>query len=307
MSKLAHILKTLLGLLFIVSAILKMVGMDQFELYVYSYHFFSLNTAFIAARIAIVLELVLGIGLLINRFHKPVWWSCVMMLLAYTGLMVYATAQGRTDNCHCFGEVVKFNPWQTIIKNVVLLALFALVYKVQERPTKHKVLVLASIVIGCFAAVFFISPPDNFFYNDDPSYEFTDHNQLEYFMQTPPLDSTGIREDKKLVGILSSSCEYCMLAAKKVSLMQEHLGFPEEDVLYVFMGTEEGVANFFVESESKPFPYVLYDDYIYLMKVTDGIFPFIVLLDNGKVIKEYDLRSMNENYIKAFFENTNEP
>ena len=57
-------LKVLLGLVFIVSAVLKLFDMDQFEIYVYSYHFFSLNFSFIVARLAIILELVLGIGLI---------------------------------------------------------------------------------------------------------------------------------------------------------------------------------------------------------------------------------------------------
>ena len=307
MSKLAHILKILLGLLFIVSAILKIVGIDQFELYVYSYHFFSLSASYIIARIAIILELVLGIGLVINRFHKLIWWSSVIMLAAYTGLMVYALILGRNDNCHCFGELVKFNPWQSLIKNVMLLALFTLIYKVEERTSKHKVLLLAGIVIGCTAAVLIVSPPDNLSYNDDPMFDYIEHYEFEHLMQTPPLDSSDIKEGKKLVGLFSSSCEYCMLAAKKVSLMQEHLGFPDEGVLYIFMGLEEGVRDFFVESESKPFPYIIYDDYIYLTRITGGNFPIIVLLNNGKVVKEYDLRRINENYIKAFFENTNEP
>ena len=59
-------LKVALGLVFIVSALLKVVDMDQFEIYIYSYHFFSLNFSFLVARFAIIIELVLGIGLVSN-------------------------------------------------------------------------------------------------------------------------------------------------------------------------------------------------------------------------------------------------
>ena len=45
----------MLGLVFIVSAVLKVYDMDQFEIYVYSYHFFSLNLSFLLARAAIIL------------------------------------------------------------------------------------------------------------------------------------------------------------------------------------------------------------------------------------------------------------
>ena len=63
-------LKVLLGLVFIVSAVLKVIDMDQFEIYIYSYHFFSLNFSFLVARAAIIVELVLGIGLVSNTLHK---------------------------------------------------------------------------------------------------------------------------------------------------------------------------------------------------------------------------------------------
>ena len=63
-------LKVLLGLVFIVSAVLKLFDMDKFEIYIYSYHFFSLNFSFLVARAAIIVELVLGIGLIFNCLHK---------------------------------------------------------------------------------------------------------------------------------------------------------------------------------------------------------------------------------------------
>ena len=125
-------LKVLLGLVFIVSAVLKIIDMDRFELYVYSYHFFSLNISFIVARAAVIVELVLGIGLVSNCLHKLMWWGSVAMLTGYTLLLIYALVLGRTDNCHCFGDYLQFNPAQSIVKNVVLMLCFLLVYKVKE-------------------------------------------------------------------------------------------------------------------------------------------------------------------------------
>lgn len=305
--RLALILKVVLGLVFILSAILKVADMDKFELYIYSYHIFNLSASFIIARIAIIAELILGIGLIINRLHKPVWWGCVTMLVCYTLLMAYALILGRTDNCHCFGEVVEFNPWQTIIKNAVLLILFALIYKVKEKPLKRKVLTAAGIVIGCTAAVFVASPPDSFYYDSEPMYGYVEPNLLYYAIQNPPLDSLKLNEGRKMVGIFSASCDYCKIAAKKIGLMQEHNGFPEENIQYVFMGSEEQVKNFFIESESKKLPYIIYDDPIFLMKLTNGAIPLIILLDNGKIYKEYDFREVNEKVVKEFFENTSEP
>ena len=126
------VIKVVLGLIFIFSAVMKIIGMDNFELYIYSYHFFSLNFTFLVARAAIIIELVLGILLVLNYFHKLAWWGSVTMLVGYTFFLLYAQLIGRTDSCHCFGDILQFNPWQSIIKNVVLIILFLFVYKEKD-------------------------------------------------------------------------------------------------------------------------------------------------------------------------------
>ena len=298
--RLARILQILLGLLFIVSAILKIADMDRFEIYVYSYHFFSLNLSFLVARAAIILELVLGMGLVFNIFNKLIWWGSVLMLLGYTGLLVYAMVLGRTDNCHCFGDYLQFNPWQSIIKNVVLLALFALIYRVKRRRSKFDILAFTGIIVACCVAVFVVSPPDNY----TPNYASSQDLNRELFeeaLQQPPLDTQNLMEGKKVVAFLSSSCDYCMLAARKLSLMQQFYGFSGQDILYVFMGDEESIQQFYQESESPAYPYVIYEDVLNLLKINNGVFPLVVMMDNGVVVHEYGLRNMKEEEIKEFF------
>lgn len=298
--RLARILQILLGLVFIVSAILKIADMDRFEIYVYSYHFFSLNLSFLVARAAIIVELVLGLGLVFNLFHKLMWWGSVLMLLIYTGFLVYALVLGRTDNCHCFGDYLQFNPWQSILKNVVLLALFAIIYRVKGRRFKHDVLTFTGIVIACCVAVFVISPPDNYTPNYKASQDLN-RDLFEEALQLPPLDTIDLQKGKKVVALLSSSCEFCMMAAQKLSLMQQFYGFPEENILYVFMGNEESIHDFYQESESTAYPHVIYEDVLYLLKINNGVFPLVVMMDNGNIIHEYGFRNMKEEEIKEFF------
>ena len=296
----ALILKIGLGLVFVVSAILKIADIDKFEIYVYSYHFFSLNFSFLVARVAIIAELVLGIGLISNCLHKLMWWGSALMLVGYTIFLTYALVIGRTDNCHCFGDYLRFNPWQSIIKNVVLLVLFALIYKVKGKRFKHDVLVLIVTALACGVAVFLISPPDNY----TPSYDSSHDLNEELFKeasQDPPLNGFHLTEGKKVVAFFSSGCEYCKMSAHKLSLMQSYYGFPEDDILYVFMGTEEGVKRFYDESESNRYQYVIYEDVKRLLMMNNGVFPVIVMMENGEVVHEYGFRNMKESEIKSFF------
>lgn len=82
--------------------------------------------------------------------------------------------------------------------------------------------------------------------------------------------------------------------------MQQFNGFPAENICYVFMGSEEGKSRFYELSQSQNYQDVIYEDAINLLKITNGVFPVILLLENGKVVHEYEFRSMNENEIERF-------
>ena len=293
------IMKVLLGLVFIASAVLKIVDMDQFEIYIYSYHFFSLNTSFLVARAAIIVELVLGIGLVSNTLHKFYWWGSMLMLLGYSILLIYALHLGRTDNCHCFGDFLQFDPKQSLVKNGVLALLLLPLYWMGEWETPFRWLILCIAVIGSSVAVFLISPPDNY----TPAYTPEQNLQVEFFeemLDEPPLDSLNFRDGKQIVCFFSTGCEFCQMAAHKLSLMQQYYGFPADRITNVFMGTEEGITKFYEKSGSAKYRDVLYPDVVLLIKAINGAFPTIIFMDNGEPVHEYGFRSMQEDEIKSF-------
>ena len=291
-------LKVLLGLVFIVSAILKVVDMDRFEIYVYSYHFFSLNASFIVARLAIILELVLGIGLISHCLHKLMWWGSMAMLVGYSLLLIYALRLGRTDSCHCFGDFLQLDPKQSLIKNGVLMALFFPIFRMESWKTPFRWLILILAIMTSTIGVFVASPPDNLA-NSDPAHNL----QVELFdelLDEAPLDSLHLDEGKQIVCFFSAGCEYCQTAARKLSLMQQFHGFPRERITYLFMGDEAEVARFYELSESDRYREVIYPD-ARMLKVVKGNLPTIVFMENGEVVKECGLRDMQEDEIKAFF------
>ena len=293
-------LKVLLGLVFIVSAILKIVDMDRFEIYIYSYHFFNLNFSFLAARFAIILEMVLGVGLISHTLHKLYWWGSMAMLLGYTLLLIYALTLGRTDSCHCFGDFLQLDPKQSLIKNGVLMLLFLLIYRMESWKTPFRWLILILAIMASTIGVFVASPPDNYTSNYDPDYNLQTE-RFDTMLDEAPLDSLNLREGKQVVCFFSTGCDYCQMAARKLSLMQQFYGFPEENITYLFVGNEEGIEKFYGQSESVRYRDVLYPDVTRMLKAVDGNMPTIVLLENGEVVHEYGFRNMNEDEIKAFF------
>ena len=293
--------KILLGLFFLVSAVLKFLAMDSFEIYIYSFHFFSLNASFMIARLAIILEVILGIGLISNTLHKVYWWGSLAMLTGYTLLLLYALYIGRTDSCHCFGDFIQLDPKQSLIKNGVLIFIFLMIYNSEELETPLRWPFFFLNIMASTIAVFVISPPDNYTPNYDPEHVV----QMELFEETlnqPPFVNMNLREGKKVLCFFSTSCEYCEMAARKLSLMQRFYGFPAKNITCVFVGTSLGVARVYKEVGSPAYRYILCDDIVKVLEIIDGNVPVIVFMENGEVVHEYGFRNMREDEIKAFFE-----
>ena len=290
--------KILLGLVFIISAVLKILEMDHFEIYIYSFRFFSLNFSFLVARAAVIAELVLGIGLLANYLHKLMWWGSVAMLAGYSILLMYAIVVGRTDSCHCFGDFLQLDPKQSLIKNVVLLALFFLIYNMEGWKTSFKWLLLSFSIIVSTIAVFLISPPDNYA-------DYTpEHNlQVEYFnemLDESPLDQLNLREGKQIICFFSTSCDYCQMAARKLTLMQQLYGFSPKRITYAFIGSKGAIKRFFDQSDSERYCTLHFSDVAAFLKAVNGNLPVVVLLQDGEVVHEYGFRDMDEEEIKEF-------
>ena len=77
MNNIQNILKAIIrigiGLFFIVSAVLKLLSLDQFELYIYSFNILNFTWSALAARAIIACEILVGILLIIKVKYKPAW------------------------------------------------------------------------------------------------------------------------------------------------------------------------------------------------------------------------------------------
>lgn len=124
-----HVLKMALGLFFVVSALSKFVGIDSFEVYLYSLRLLPLALSQIAARLVIVAELWLALMLVTGYRHKLTMLCTTLALLAFTVLLAALAISGRTDSCHCMGDLMPFDPVHSILKNAVLLLVTLLAWR----------------------------------------------------------------------------------------------------------------------------------------------------------------------------------
>ncbi|MBP5548195.1 MAG: hypothetical protein J6X58_04815 [Bacteroidales bacterium] len=147
----ATTLKMIIGMVFIFSAVLKFITIDSFEIYLYSFGFFSLTLSYYAARLVIACELLLGAALMSNRNSRFSILMTLLFLIVFIVFLAYAHIIGRTDSCHCFGDFLPLSPVQSILKNAVLVLLLIYVFKFYSRvwvPSWWQVILLYLVTAG---------------------------------------------------------------------------------------------------------------------------------------------------------------
>ena len=288
------ILREFLGIVFILSAVAKLAGADNFELYIFSLGAFSLGASFIIARLVIVLELFLGVWLMLNTHPKLSIKLAAAVLAGFSAFLVVMIIKGSKDNCHCFGDLVDFSPMQSLIKNVILAGISVLSLKVKPFDIPYKNLIACLAAVASLAAVFIISPPDNFRYSD---YAIDVFNQeiFDKAIEDGQIDPT-LAEGDDITCFFSFGCEFCHMAAKKLSVMLSRGAFEGADVNVLIAGKHDDFASdaaaFFADSQ---LPYNTIDSLSAntFLRITNGHYPVIVHTRDGQLLEQWSYRDLH--------------
>jgi hypothetical protein len=89
-------------------------------------------------------------------------WALGLMIVFFTFLTFYSAFFNKVTDCGCFGDAIKLTPWESFYKDIILLALIAVLFffipTVKENMNKFaKIAVVASLVISVFLAVYAIN------------------------------------------------------------------------------------------------------------------------------------------------------
>lgn len=126
----ASISRTLLGIVFVFSGVVKAIDplgtVYKIEDYLKAFGgFFTdlLPMAEVAAWCLIILELLLGVCMLLNVRTQWTAWISLLFYMVMTPLTLYIALTNPVSDCGCFGDAIVLTNWQTFWKNVVLIIL----------------------------------------------------------------------------------------------------------------------------------------------------------------------------------------
>lgn len=170
MKILTHICRIFVGVLFIISGLIKLNDPVGFSFKLEEY--FSapvLNVEFLTpyalalAVIIVIFEVLLGVMLLVGYKKRFTLWSLLLMIGFFTFLTFYSAYFNKVTDCGCFGDAIKLTPWESFTKDVVLSVLILILFfsKQHIRPLFNKfintIIVGASFALCCLFAYYVLN------------------------------------------------------------------------------------------------------------------------------------------------------
>jgi len=169
-----QISRYLVGALFIFSGAIKIndpVGtaiklQEYFEVFANDFapffHYFVPAALFLAVVLS-VLEVVLGIALIIGYKLPQTSWILLGLIIFFTFLTFYSAYFNKVTDCGCFGDAIKLTPWQSFIKDIILLILIVIIFINRNRyltgPTKTSahIQMISATALFTFLAIYAIA------------------------------------------------------------------------------------------------------------------------------------------------------
>jgi uncharacterized membrane protein YphA (DoxX/SURF4 family)/peroxiredoxin len=161
MKYIVHFSRIFVGILFIISGLIKLNDPVGFSYKLDEYFGepvfnlpFLIPFTLVIALFVVILEVVLGVMLLVGYKVKFTVWSLLLLILFFTFLTFYSAYYDVVKDCGCFGDALKLTPWESFTKDVVLLFFILILFLFRKHINtliSEKIAGLVSIIsiLGC--------------------------------------------------------------------------------------------------------------------------------------------------------------
>jgi uncharacterized membrane protein YphA (DoxX/SURF4 family) len=110
----------------------------------------------------IILELALGVAILVHYRMKQTTWVLLGLMVFFTFLTFYSAYFNKVTDCGCFGDAIKLTPWESFIKDIILMVFvlhlfwYRRNYTSNLRTLEGHGVILATSVISLMAGIYAI-------------------------------------------------------------------------------------------------------------------------------------------------------
>lgn len=139
------LIRCIIAIIFILSGFVKAVDLvgfsfkmeEYFEPSVFDMPFF-VKFALLFSIIVVVLELWLGFMLLVKLKLKFTLSALTALCVFFGFLTFYSAYFNVVTDCGCFGDAIKFTPWESFVKDIILLAALLILFVLYRKELGKK-------------------------------------------------------------------------------------------------------------------------------------------------------------------------
>jgi uncharacterized membrane protein len=306
-----RIAEIFLAVLFLFSAMTKAVDPTSFAVQVYAYHVITDgNAVLIVSFVTIAVELMISLAMITGmRLKGLVHAGVILMLLIFTGLIIYSWAFYDLEDCGCLGTYIKMSPLASIIKNLVIIAVTVFAFIKFRKKEDRSVLnefsgfgrSIPKIVVSvlCFimvlsTSVYSYTKKRSIIMNNPGGSRIVEQSEVSNEAADAPFanfafDLDGERIDlgqgQYFVCFYSDTCEHCMETVPEVNELM--LNFGESlDFVALCIGSVEGLEEF-TQITAPEFPSFWIQD-IEFLEFIGNVPPRFYVVRDGQPVKYWD-------------------
>lgn len=243
------------GLVLIVSAVAKMASLGAFELYVVQQQLLPTRVmAAYAVRLLLAAELFLGLAFFgrawLRRLTLP---ATAAMLLGFSFYLAYlAFIKKDSGSCHCFGDLISMSPRESLLKNLVLLALVAYLYRRTRAWVPGSWRVPAVVAAASLLVIGVAFPVRQIDVQPVPGAAAAKPSRFAVFRQFSENTAFDLTRGTVLVAFVSLECEHCRDLVTQLGTESQQQALPP---VYLLCLGEEAAAPEFLAATGTAFPY----------------------------------------------------
>lgn len=133
-----HIIRYVLGGLFIFSGILKWMDIPLFYKQLAVYPFLTpVMIKWIASSLPVV-EVFLGVGLVIKYQAQWMARTLFFLVMVFTGVIIWALLNDISASCGCFGKDTAPISWWIVLRNLFIMGALLLWWQDKEKNINQK-------------------------------------------------------------------------------------------------------------------------------------------------------------------------
>ena len=302
---LAYILSVVIGLVFIASAWFKLFPIEPFEYKIVATTFFGWKSSVFVARLVIALEFFLGVLLLFTYDLKnSLKWTIAALLVFTIHLSIDLVIHGNTSDCGCMGNFMSFTPMQGVLKNLALIGMAFLAYRLKYAFTLPLQNLPFYVLLLSVVTVFIVNPIDltysekylsqdykAFDLNLDTLYQISTQGEQ---VQAPAED---IRNKQLILAFVSASCPHCKIAAQKIAAMKRQN--PALPFYFFINGDEDKIQSFLKLTETSSIPHSRLNGSLFVQMAGLNL-PIIYYDNKGKIEKQVDYFTLEQDHVEQW-------